>query len=314
MPFPFSPTDAFEAGALLGTGKAQEIGTGFGFAADVPPTPSGLGSRQSRVLNNRVGISRRKLMRWMVPEQPIVQMYMNPQQVVSQYRKQISETRTKGGYVLQYWGEEITGLNINGTTGSSGIEGINVLYDIYRNEQLMFDPYALFLQAEQEKAEDEDFTDFLGLGFINDANSILNPSSQSSKPSTRNKPTLASIAFTVELYWSGEVYRGYFKDFTVTESAQNIGLFDYVMSFRVTQKRGFRTNFFPWHRSATDGPSDSRMDGTPHSFRTTAINQATASRNAIDQPSLGRSFVDARGQSGRRTKRIGQSGLDPFEV
>ena len=313
MPFPFSPTDAFETGALLGTGKTQEVRTGFG--ADVPPTPSGLGSRQSRIRNDRIGISRRKLMRWMVPEQPIVQMYMNPQQITYQYRKQVSETRTKGGYVLQYWGEEITGLNVNGTTGSSGIEGINVLYDIYRNEQLMFDPFALFLQAEQEKVEDQD-SDFLGLGFLDEVGSLFgSPSgSPASNPGTRNKPTLASMAFTVELYWSGEVYRGYFKDFTVTESAQNIGMFDYTMSFRVTQKRGFRTNFFPWHRSATDGPSDSRLGGTPHSFRPTAVDQATPGRNAVDQPDLGTAYVDGFGQSGRRSRRTGAPVLDPYEV
>ena len=27
MPFPFSPTDVFETGALLGTGKTQEVRT-----------------------------------------------------------------------------------------------------------------------------------------------------------------------------------------------------------------------------------------------------------------------------------------------
>jgi len=317
MPFPFSPKDVFETGALLGTGKAQEqINTGFD--ANVPPTPSGLGTRQSRVRNNRVGVSKRKLMRWLVPEQPIVQMYLNPQQVQYQYRKQVTEARTKGGYVLQYWGEEITGLSINGTTGTSGIEGINVLYDIYRNEQLMFDPFALFLQAEQEKAEDQDFTDFLGLGFVNDLANLVNPDEQASVPATRNKPTLASMAFTVELYWSGEVYRGYFKDFTVTESAQNLGMFDYTISFRATQKRGFRANFQPWHRSATSGPSDSGINGPPHSFAIQAVNQARPQRNAVDQPSLNSSFVDAFNQTGRRlnsgAQNVQRAIIDAFEV
>lgn len=303
MPFPTSPSDLFETGALLGAQDAR---------ANVPPTPSGLGTRQSRVPNYRAGVSRRKLMRWLVPEQPIVQMYMNPQQVSYQYKKQVTETRTKGGYILQYWGEEITGLNIQGTTGSSGIEGINVLQDVYRNEQLMFDPYALFLQAEQEKADEEDFSDFLGLGGLNELDALLNPTTTATPPS-RNKPTLASMAFTVELYWSGEVYRGYFKDFTVNESAQNIGLFDYTISFRATQKRGFRINFFPWHRSATYGPSDSRIDGVPHSFGPRIIGQAQGV-SAIDQPPLRQRYVDPYGQSGSSAKQMTTEVIDPFEV
>lgn len=311
MPLPFTPTDVFEAGARLGTGVAPQQRTGF--EANQPPASSGMGTRQGRIQPERVGVSRRKLMRWMIPEQPIVQMYMNPQQVKYQYQKQVTETRTKGGYVLQYWGEELATLNIDGTTGTSGVEGINVLYDIYRNEQLMFDPFALFLQAEQEKAEDQDFADFLGLGFTNTLDALINPESPKA-PSTRNKPTLASMAFTVELYWSGEVYRGYFKSFTVTESAQNIGLFDYSMTFKVTQKRGFRSNFFGWHRSATHGPSDSRAEGVPHSFKAAGVAHATAPRNRFDQPSLNRQFVDPYGQSGRRTRPMSSPVFDPFKV
>ena len=53
-------------------------------------------------------------------------------------------------------------LDITGTTGTSGIEGINVLYDIYRNEQLAFDPFALFLAAKNN--QDTFAGDIFGIG------------------------------------------------------------------------------------------------------------------------------------------------------
>lgn len=289
---PLNPTDTFEAaGNLLGT-AANAIGQ---LSVNQAPTQSGLGTRQSRVPNQRVAITTRKMMRWLVPEQPIVEMYVNPQSVQYQYGKHITEQRTKGGFVLQYWGENITSLNIQGTTGTSGIEGINVLYDIYRNEQLMFDPYALFLQARRDEEdelslplEDEGF-----FGFLSDVGDLLGGGDSGLPATTRPRPSLASLAFTVELYWSGEVYRGYFKDFQVTESANNLGLFDYSISFRVTQRRGFRQNFLPWHRSATSGPSNSNpIYGTPYSYGVLSSGPITSGGKNVDQPNLFSNFVE----------------------
>lgn len=293
---PLQPSDTFEAaGRILGS-AAEAIG----FSGTVPPTVTGLGTRQSRILNERPAVNTRKLMRWLVPEQPIVEMYINPQSVQYNYGKQIAEQRTKGGYVLQYWGENLTNLTIQGTTGTSGIEGINVLYDIYRNEQLMFDPYALFLQAQRDKQEQEEllpsFEDNSVGGFISDVGALLLGTDQAQTGlGTRSRPSLAAMAFSVELYWSGEVYRGFFKDFQVTESAQNLGLFDYTINYRVTQKRGFRQNFLGWHRSATNGPSNSNpIYGTPHSFGSLSGNTVARGQNAVDQPNLNSPFVDPK--------------------
>lgn len=209
-------------------------------------------------------------MHWLVPEGPIIQMYINPQQVRYNYSKNIENQRTKGGFVIQYWGEALTTLDISGTTGTSGIEGINVLLDIYRNEQLAFDPYALFLASKQN--QDTYAGDVFGIGSAlssggNFLDALAGASQEAFPQTTKPAPTLASIASQVELYWSGEVWRGYFNSFSVTESAQNIGMFDYEISFTVTQKRGFRRNFLAWHRSAVSGPSNSDPTvGTPHSF------------------------------------------------
>ena len=64
------------------------------------------------------------------------------------------------------------------------------------------------------------------------------------------------------MYYNGIVYRGYFTGMTVNERADNF-LLDYTLNFTVTQTRGYRTNYFPWAKSATNGPS---AYGTPNSF------------------------------------------------
>ncbi len=268
MPFPPPQSqDIFET-ALQFQGSNPQRADGFA-VANVPGT-SGLGTRTSALKSGLTGSPTRKLVHWLVPEGPIVEMYCNPQEIRSNYKKNITPQRTKGGFVIQYWGEELTVLDISGTTGTSGVEGINVLYDIYRNEQLAFDPFALALAA---KSNQETFAgDIFGIGsaFSSGDNFLdaLTGAAEEAFPKAANQgPTLASLATQVEMYWSGEVYRGYFTSFAITESANNIGMFNYQIGFTVTQRRGLRRNFFAWHRSATSGPSNSDPEfGRPHTF------------------------------------------------
>jgi hypothetical protein len=245
-------------------------------AIRVPPASSGDGSRQSKVPSNRAAYNTRNLVRWFVPETGIIDMYINPENISYKDSKAISSQRTKGGYVLQYWGEELKTLTISGTTGSSGVEGINVLEDIYRAEQVAFDPYALAFAAALDRSQGFEtalgdsgtLLGYIGGGISNDiVSQITNSLESGTSNPTRPRPTLASLAFSVEMYWSGWTFRGYFKDFSITESAQKLGLFDYSMTFIATQKRGYRANFLGWHRSPTSGPSNSDpISGVPYSY------------------------------------------------
>lgn len=257
-----SVADAFTdlAGSLT---EAQEFING-----SQTPSTLGYGTRQSKLQNNRQAVSTRNVIHWVVPEGPIIQMYINPQSLTITSGKDIQSTRTKGGYVMQYFGPKLFTLRIAGNTGTSGIEGINVLYDLYRYEQLAFDPYALYMAADNydktysSNIFGEDSALSAGDEFVS---SLLG---QSAAPLTNiNPPSLADIAFRVEMFYAGEVFRGYFTDFTVTEQAENLGIFSYDMNFTVTQRRGFRQNFFAWHRSANDGPSQTDpATGVPYSY------------------------------------------------
>lgn len=239
------------------------------FTQDPVPAVGGFGVRQTQVPNNRLAVSTRQLIKWLVPEGPIVEMYVNPKNITYNHKKIIQPTQTKGGFVIQYWGEDLLRLTISGTTGTSGIEGINVLYDLYRYEQLAFDPYGLAMASEK-------YYDTLTQGLFDPESILSSPNILSSflgsSPASNanfNPPSLADMAFRVEMYYAGWVFRGYFGSFTLTENAENLSLFDYSMDFVVTSKRGYRYNNQAWQRSPLNGPSNSDPRvGPPYSYGT----------------------------------------------
>lgn len=236
-----------------------------GFLLPATYSADGNGLPYNNVPSNRQGQLKRNIITWFIPQFGIVRMYVNPNAISYNHKKLITKDRTKGGFTLQYWGEDLTTLNINGTTGSAGIEGINVLYEMYRAEQYAFDSVGLTLAANN-------FNNDLSHNLINGAASlfggdattqagtagllggILGVDSPNNSLAAKNIPSLAQLAFGVEMYYNGWVYRGFFENMTINERADNF-LLEYQMTFTATQKRGYRTNYFPWARSAKDGPS-----------------------------------------------------------
>lgn len=275
--------DALNAAVPLNQSQADRFRSD-GFLLPSTFTADGNGLPASKVPSNKASQLKRNIITWFVPEFGVVRMYVNPSAITYADKKLITKDRTKGGYTLQYWGEELTTINISGTTGSSGIEGINVLHELYRAEQYAFDSTGLMLAANNASA---DVANNLinGVGgaigqsinglFGGDPNSptaaaggagllggILGLDSPNNTLSAKNIPSLAQLAFTVEMYYNGWVYRGFFENMTINERADNF-LLEYQMTFTATQRRGYRTNYFPWTRSAKDGPSQYT---TPNAF------------------------------------------------
>jgi hypothetical protein len=242
--------------------KSQFRNDGFMLPSTFSADGSGLPS--SKVTSERDAKQHRNIITWFVPEFGTVKMFINPQSITYNHKKSISKERTKGGYTLQYWGEELSTISINGTTGSSGIEGINVLYEIYRAEQYAEDAIGLSLAASNAasniaqqgiEALGSAVGGIAGAGITGGLGGLLgtDPSSKNAFTS-KNITTLAQLAFSVEMYYNGWVFRGYFDSMNIRESANDFLLY-YDIVFMVTQKRGYRINYFPWTRSATDGPS-----------------------------------------------------------
>jgi len=248
-----------------------------GFIVSGIPSGDGNGLPSAKAPSDRrPAKQKRKIISWFVPEYGVVKMYVNPKSIVYSYTKIIKEEQTKGGFVIQYWGEELPKLTIAGTTGSSGIEGINVLYEIFRAEQLSFDAIGLALSADArtsgfqgivDKAGESIFGGGLGGSIASTvAGGLLGADPGSGAIAPQNVPSLAALALGVEMYYDGSVFRGYFKDFTVTEDAESIGTISYSMHFHVTQRRGYRLNSMPWNRSAVGGPSNNSAGGIPSTF------------------------------------------------
>lgn len=214
-----------------------------------------------------------------------VQMYLNPESINLNDSKIINETLTKGGYVVQYWGEKNTIISFNGTTGSSGIEGINLLNRAYRHEQFEFENIiksriaaaknrikasvvenASKLNEIQSGVQLSTVPSALadGLETIMDVFSGNKGSVDDRQwESISARESLGSLATTVEMHFDGVVYQGYFTSFSVTESAQNPGIFSYNSNFTVLRKEGVRKNFMPWHRNPLNSDGSTRQSSAP---------------------------------------------------
>lgn len=250
----------------------------------------------------------RKLIQWNVPTRGVVEMYINPQSLSITERKLIKETRTKGGFIIQYWGESLPEIDINGTTGSGGVEGINVLRDVYRQEQIGFNDiisqlnsgflnnlFQTTLGAIQNLSNNPLITAVSSA--VSNLSSLSTPNSPSQffsdvstvvgnvanvfdaigRSITSDQtliPTLAALATSVDMIYDGKTYHGFFKEFRVDEKADELGIMRYSMKFTVTRQTGIRSNDFAWQRSVNNGPANS--DVVPFSFGALAVPNSTS--------------------------------------
>jgi len=205
------------------------------------------------------GLSNRdkQVMTWMLPNGSTVQMYINPENLTISESKQITPTRTKGGFVVQYWGDNLTKLALSGTTGSSGVKGINLLRDIYRAENRIFQVVAGSQAKELMDAVNSGNITESGLG-----NKLIPQMAKDLR--NRNfvlRPSLASLALGITLFYQGIEYRGFFNSMTTTEDINILGRFSYNLEFMVTETRGSRKNFMAWHREAlADDPTGQMLN------------------------------------------------------
>lgn len=216
------------------------------------------GAVLSLIQEQTVGTIKREVLTWRTPHLGYVRMYINPQQLTIGSRKDISTTRTKGGFIIQYAGESLTDINIEGTTGSGGIDGINILESIYRAEQEAFEGIALALEERLSVLQSNTLTG------LNQLSSVIPDLFLVATDTLRNfgrpQPTLASLAANIEMFFQGATYRGYFENFSVVERAGSPGLFDYTIKFVSYAKQGLRRNFMPWHRQPLN-PADNQANG-----------------------------------------------------
>lgn len=232
----------------------------FQNTANQVPTADRTGLPSSKIIAEKpyTNEGARNLIHFFLPQVGVVKMYINPQAINYGFSKIITSTQTKGGFSNQYWGEKLPTLKIAGNTGSSGVEGINVLYEVYRSEQYAFDSAGLSiaeqnynspLQATVQNIINTAEQPLTAGNILGAVAGITNVSTGVNTTTSIPDPaSLASLAFGVEIYYSGWVFRGYFESFDFSESSTDF-LYNYNINFVVTQRRGYRTNYFPWHKN-----------------------------------------------------------------
>lgn len=279
-----------------------------------------MGNVTRRVMQFLVPTSIAALSRDDLTDRTIIPLYVNPESFSIQENKIINETLTKGGYAIQYWGEELSVIQASGTTGSGGIEAITILRNIYRHEQTQFkfllDSRAKALADEAQTALNNSSAattqagivgildtitqgGFTGIvdGVSSTIEAISNAAlgiSESNPKRVDLIPSLASFAVSIDLFWQGEKFRGYFKNFKVDESAQKPGHFDYSFTFNILKRSGERKNFMPWHRSPVDASGQPVTVSTPNqgprldelSFPTDIIDTTSASTFVTTQDAI----------------------------
>jgi len=215
-------------------GFLDDVAQAYGALEDFPNT------RMASGITNRD----KQVMTWMLANGTTIQMYVNPENLSILESKQITPTRTKGGFIIQYWGDNLTKLTLSGTTGSSGIKGISVLRDVYRSENRLFESVVGAQTNKLLTALDSGNFQEIEIG------SVLAPqvAKQLRDQSFILRPSLASLALGVTLFYQGIEYRGFFTSMHTVEDVNRLGLFSYTIEFMATETHGKRKNFMAWHR------------------------------------------------------------------
>lgn len=147
---------------------------------------------------------------------PELTMLLNPGNLDTSYTHLVNETRTLGGFLQEYWGEQLTSLSASGRSamfyGTGGIsnkesklstayENFKRLVNIYRNNGKSYQP--VHRTAAQY----------------------------------RNPNRITAVGTVIMTYHEKE-YEGFFDSFSIRELAERPFYFEYDLSFRVTRVLG----------------------------------------------------------------------------
>jgi len=239
----------------------------------------------------------------------IIPFYINPENVKFQDNKLIQKTLTKGGFSIQYWGEDLTMLQASGTTGSGGIEAAYLLRDVYRHEQLQMNKIVLQRLADAQAATNEasqnsdtppdtlfgvvdELTGGAVSQIVDGTASVIGAVTDAFNGETSTEsiekvvltPTPAAFATSIDLHFGGEKYRGYFENFLITENSQSPGIINYQFSFVITRRWGTRRNYMPWHRNPVNASGDPVPASPP--LQGAAVEELSFPTNFATQESL----------------------------
>jgi len=143
----------------------------------------------------------------------VFEFYINPERITPSYRKLITETRTRGGWDVQHWGEQLIEIRVEGRTGGL-IKGgaLNLVKEFTNSSDIdITQSYAWKRLNELKKLYDGDHKqiDIEGfvtkLGFNYYDRFYIGYFSEFSGPlADAEKPYIMNYSFTFKVESSGE--------------------------------------------------------------------------------------------------------------
>ena len=166
-------------------------------------------------------------------------LLINPNEVSFSSNKKIMPTFTRGGFVVEEWGEEREVLNFSGTIGAyyvidptKGFTGLNRYNrsrsDSFRNLQGLFLLYRNNGAIHRVKTTTKKISDKLirNNNFIKEKNIKV-------FPETRTRIKNLGDVF---IYYDSTIYKGSFNEFNITEDAGKPYSLSYTFTFTVEKK------------------------------------------------------------------------------
>jgi hypothetical protein len=142
---------------------------------------------------------------------PSLTMLVNPTNLEKQYTSLINETRTLGGFVQEYWGEQLTVLNASGRTA------------MFVDEQGL---------SNANARNSESYQYFVSLLNIYKNNGKDYYSTYTTVASQRNPTRITNFGF-INMFFDHKQYQGRFDSFDYSEVADKPFNLDYNFSFKV---------------------------------------------------------------------------------
>lgn len=146
---------------------------------------------------------------------PELTMLVNPTNLTLNYQPLINETRTRGGFIQEFWGEQLTSLSATGRTA------------------MFYDDDGI---TNRNSRATESYAEFIRLVNIykNNGKDYTNETTLASKANPNRISSYGSVIMT----YMNSQHKGYFENFVFKEDATKPFYFEYDFNFKIISTIG----------------------------------------------------------------------------
>jgi len=149
-------------------------------------------------------------------EETRMTMMLNPVNIDFSYAPIVNETRTLGGFIQEFWGEQLTSLSASGKTSM-----------FYNDKGL----------TNKDARKSEAYLNFIKLVNIYKNNGKNYDDDRKSSSIKLNQNRIKSVGIIIMTYINKQ-YEGYFDNFSIKEMSEKPYNYEYDFSFKITRTIG----------------------------------------------------------------------------